>query len=55
MDVLRLSSNGGATRRAGALLSEDEEMPGGAFVHFSVIQTDPNEYRTLRPDRELTR
>jgi cold shock CspA family protein len=34
-------------------LSEDDETPGGAFVHFSVIQTDPNEYRTLRAGQRV--
>ena len=36
----------------GALCGSDE-MPGGAFVHFSMIQTDPNEYRTLRPGQKV--
>ena len=28
-------------------LADSEEMPGGAFVHFSVIEMEG--YRTLRP------
>src|SRR5436190_6319754 len=34
-------------------LTSSEEMPGGAFVHFSAIQTDPNEFRTLRPGQKV--
>jgi cold shock CspA family protein len=34
-------------------LTSSEEMPGGAFVHFSAIQTDPMEYRTLRPGQKV--
>jgi cold shock CspA family protein len=34
-------------------LAEPEEVPGGAFVHFSAIQTDPEAYRTLRPGQRV--
>jgi cold shock CspA family protein len=34
-------------------LTSSEEMPGGAFVHFSAIQTDPDEFRTLRPGQKV--
>jgi hypothetical protein len=30
-----------------------EETPGGAFVHFSAIQTNPEAYWTLRPGQKV--
>ena len=34
-------------------LTESREIPGGAFVHFSAIQAEPDTYRKLRPGQKV--
>jgi cold shock CspA family protein len=34
-------------------LAESDELPGGAFVHFSAIEADPGTYRSLRAGQKV--
>jgi cold shock CspA family protein len=34
-------------------LAESEEIPGGAFVHFSATHSESDGYRSLRPGQKV--